>query len=682
MIACTMLQTVPRPAHLRGPRIVVALAVVLAVAAVVFGLLGRGRHLPPGIAMPWWLLLLTPAYLPVPIVGALLAERHAGHTVARVLLLAGLALPLSMALSGYALLGLYSDPGSVPATRWVGPIVECWFLGPPLIAGPLLLLLPDGRARSRGWGIVAAILAAGAVCGTLGMALDDPMDDLPGFHNPYGLPGLADVLQQGLLTLPLGALLGTIGLVVRSRRGTERERHALRPLVVVALPIMVAYVLCIPAGTEGVLLVVELLGSSAIALACFAAATGRGLWDLGIAPRRVVLHAALTVVAIGLAITLVLLVAGIAGEGLRISLAVAAGAGAGALAVRGVLQRAVDRLVYGDRGDPDRALRRLAESLAAAPEPSEAPRTLALAVADALAVPYVAVELAQGEGQPATIAHGAPPTHDERHEAILRHRSRQVGRLVVAPARAGEPLGRADRRLLDDLARQAGPAMAAVGLTLELERSRDEIVRAREEERRRLRDDLHDGVGPVLAALALHVDVVRRDLPDDVPSRVDDGLGGLRKGLEDVLADIRRLVYGLRPPALDDLGLVPALREHAGRLQGLGTLTITVDAPAALPDLPAAVEVAAFRIVHEALTNVARHSGARRASVRLSLNGGLAVEVADDGQGITPGTPGGVGLASMRRRAAELGGRLELDAPAAGSGVVLRAVLPLEGAAR
>jgi signal transduction histidine kinase len=151
--------------------------------------------------------------------------------------------------------------------------------------------------------------------------------------------------------------------------------------------------------------------------------------------------------------------------------------------------------------------------------------------------------------------------------------------------------------------------------------------------------------------------------------------------------DIRRVVHELRPPALDDLGLVPAINVLAAKIgrtdgrigEAAAGLRVAVDAPHDLPPLPAAVEVAAYRIVQEALTNVVHHAQAHCAVVRLRLDGALHIEVADDGVGFAAGRVGGLGLHSMRERAAELGGAFSVAGTAAG-GTVVRAALPVEGA--
>jgi signal transduction histidine kinase len=215
-------------------------------------------------------------------------------------------------------------------------------------------------------------------------------------------------------------------------------------------------------------------------------------------------------------------------------------------------------------------------------------------------------------------------------------------------------------------------------LSADLQRSRERLVSAREEERRRLRRDLHDGLGPQLASLTMTAEAAK-DLIQTDPARAEDLLGGVMQRAQDAVSDVRRLVYELRPPALDALGLLAALRAHTDH-QGEGSTRVMVEAPGALPPLPAAVEVAAYRIVMEALNNVARHAEARRCEVRLYLAepGMLTLEVSDDGRGIEDDHKPGVGLSSMRERAEELGGSCAVASVPSG-GTRVKARLPLTG---
>jgi signal transduction histidine kinase len=261
-----------------------------------------------------------------------------------------------------------------------------------------------------------------------------------------------------------------------------------------------------------------------------------------------------------------------------------------------------------------------------------------------------------------------------------------VGDLVLAARDPGDSLTPADLRLLHDLAPQIAVAVQAVRLTAELkqltrdlQQSRTRLITAREEERRRLRRDLHDGLGPTLASLTFKIDAARNLLTQD-SERADRLLEEVRHQTQETLAQIRRLVYNLRPPALDELGLLSALREQAASYQHQG-LQLVVDAPESLPPLPAAVEVAAYRIAQEALTNVVRHAQAQQCLLRLDVHDGLLeLLVSDDGKGIANAHRLGVGLLAMRERAVELGGRCTMTRGACG-GTTIQVSFPLGVAA-
>ena len=359
----------------------------------------------------------------------------------------------------------------------------------------------------------------------------------------------------------------------------------------------------------------------------------------------------------------------------------ATGAGALlALPLRDRLQQMLDRGMYGDRADPYRAITRLGMQLEASIDVDAVPAIVVETVASALRLPYAAIEL-EGDDIPAA-SYGRVP-EDMPPDSLIRlpliHRGTSSGSLVLAPRSAREELDAVDLRLLSDLARQAGPVLEAARLAADLRRSRLRLVTAREEERRRLRRDLHDGVGPTLAGALLKMEAGRATLAER-PDGAADVLAELAASTRRVIDEVRRVTYDLRPPALDELGLVGALREQAAAFAGgpSGALRIEIQVPRTLPPLPAATEVAAYRIGVEALTNVVRHSGARLAQVILATEGReLVLEVRDDGNGVgREHDPAGVGLRSMKERAEELGGSLEVTA-AGTHGTLVRARLPL-----
>lgn len=409
------------------------------------------------------------------------------------------------------------------------------------------------------------------------------------------------------------------------------------------------------------------------------------LWDLDLLIKRSLVYGLLTASVLGLYVLVVSGLGIVVQVQVNLLLSLLA---AGLVAVlfhplRERLQREVNHLFYGQRDEPYVVLSHLGQRLEATLAPETVLPAIAETVAQALKLPYTAVSLKVGEEFRLAAASGSPV--GTPLSLPLAYQGEVIGQLLMTPRRPGEPLTPPDRRLLEDVTRQIGMAAHAVRLTDDLQRSRERLVTAREEERQRLRRDLHDGLGPTLAALALKATTISDLIPTD-PTAAIHLSNGLYADIRATVGEIRRLVYALRPPALDDLGLVAALRECAAQasrpaqagtgLDHVGELRINVEAPDHLSPLPAAVEVAAYRIVQEALTNIVRHAEAHTCTVRLSLAESLEIEVSDDGVGIPPEQRAGVGLLSMRERAAELGGTCDIERAAAG-GTRVCARLPM-----
>lgn len=347
------------------------------------------------------------------------------------------------------------------------------------------------------------------------------------------------------------------------------------------------------------------------------------------------------------------------------------------LPVAVAVQRVVRRLVYGDREFPHRVVSDL-RRLDAVTAPEDALREVLELLARRLHLSFAAVDVfATPTSEPLTAAIGTPLGTPATVDLAVGGAT--LGRLQVEVDVGHDPFGPGDRRLLEDVGAQVGALVQAMGANRELQLSRQRLVAAREEERRRLRRDLHDGLGPSLATLAMRLesatDLIRED-PDEAAALV----ARLSDQAREDIGEVRRLVEGLRPPALDQLGLVSALRHRAAEhSDGTGPVRVpwTVEADDDLEPLPAAVEVAAYRIAVEAVTNVQRHSGADRCTVRLSrADGELHVEVTDTGTGLAEDRRPGVGLSSMRERAEELGGSFDVE-PRPGGGTCVRASLPL-----
>lgn len=493
---------------------------------------------------------------------------------------------------------------------------------------------------------------------------------------------------QGAIVVPLVAL--SLAIFTRSFRATRdpvlRARIRWARLGAVSSAVLGLAVFQVPELVLGR----PLLPASWIGLAALPLPLGIAmgilrdrLFDIEVVVRRTFVYGGLSVGVVVCYLGVVSIVGTVLGapSGYAASLLATGVAALVALPLRDVLQRAVNRMLYGERDEPVRAIRRLGERLAMATDPALAFPAIVDTVADALRLPYVALDVVDTDGASLRAAERGRPT-DTIVTLDLAHGAEPVGTLRLG-TRSGEHGFRPDEdRLLRDLARQAGAAVHALRLREDLIRSRERLVIAREEERRRLRQDLHDGLGPSLASIGLRAEAAGETLARD-PDRARHLLDELGGEVQATLAEVRRLVDGLRPPALDELGLDGAIRIQAARLDAGSAetgMTISVEtSPTPFPDLPAGVEVAAFRIASEALTNAVRHGEAGACRVRLVVTDELRVEVADDGRGLPRRIVRGTGLDSMRARAAELGGSVRIERRR-GGGTVVDARIPLGGA--
>lgn len=610
--------------------------------------------------------------------GALIATREPHNAIGWLFVIAGLGGALNDLSHQYADRTVVLRLGGLPAPAFAAWVAEWSQVAVvPLAATVILLLFPDGKLPSPRWRPVLWFSIAGLLELVVTLAfIRGPLEAFPSVDNPLGIlpPGL------GILgVLWIASVLLCVGsLVVRYRRAGAEQRQQLRWMAAAA----VVFLLSI-AGTfvyDGVTGQTRgwpmLIGVVAVVVAAGVATLKYRLYGLDVVVNRTIVYGTLT----GLVISgYVGLVAGLGAllnsSGIGVPLAATVLIAIATQPLRAVVQRRVNRLMYGDRDDPYRALARLGERLGSVLDPDAVLPSIVDEVSRGLRVPYCAIELDEGDGAMLAAEHGNP-RGGELVRLPLEHRGETIGQLVVDTRSPTERLADADLRLLADFARQAGVAVHAIRLTRDLRRSRERLVAAREEERRRLRRDLHDGLGPSLAGIALEIEAALSLLERDAAS-ARELLGAVKEETQQAIADIRRIAYDLRPPALDDLGLVAAIREQAGRLGsgrangGVEVFVETVE----LPALPAAVEVAAYRIALEALTNVTRHSRASRCLVRLTLNGGLELEIADDGCGLSGAR--GLGLVSMRERAEELGGELFVGPPPEGAGTLVRATLPV-----
>ncbi|GAA0385883.1 hypothetical protein Acor_26710 [Acrocarpospora corrugata] len=568
----------------------------------------------------------------------------------------------------------YATMHALPGGSAAFSIYQRLGAGLVLLLPLVLLLFPDGKLPSGWWRVVSLVslaltsllpLALIAAPSGIAQATSEP-GPIPAPLQALNLDPLYLPLPDGVWTallllaqvcVPLSLVAPFVVVVRRYRTATGIDRMRMRWLLwaaVVDLLVMLTFRL-LPSWFGSVGLTV------AVILTAGSVAIGIVRPDLVDVDR---LLGGTLVYGILLALTFVLdlLVLGSAGqlfgprlnEGERLVIAVFAVAILYAQ-LRHRLWRWVRRWVVGDRDDPYHVVSGLAERLERTDDSEAQLLTLARTVARAFRTPYVGVEITEVSGERLLVEDGERPA--ETRALPITYRGERIGRLLLPRQVARRRLTSGDERLLADLIRQAAAAARAVRLAEELQRGRERIVSAVEDERRRLRRELHDGLGPTLAAVASRIDTARitaRRSGEDA-----DRILGLARGeLTGMLAEVRRLVHGLRPPALDDVGLVGAIRQQAERLRAPG-LTVRVEERGDLTGLPAAVEVAAYRIASEALTNLVRHAQATECVVSLTRDveaGCLNVEVVDDGIGLPAEVVAGVGLVSLRERAAELGG--------------------------
>jgi len=617
------------------------------------------------------------------LVGSLILARRPGQRMGPLLCAIALAAAFSDFAFAYTRYTFVHSPGSLPfgaAFLWI----NTWSFAPAVFLSTFLLPLvfPDGRLLSPRWRPVlwAALLFVSLAGVARAFIPGDMGSSLLYLPNPYAIPSAAPVLEVVLAVAVAGGLIAlaavSASVVLRWRRSGRVVREQLKWFLA-TIPIVVASLVANYFLPDQVTIALGVAGGL-LPVAIGVAVLRYRLYEIDVILSRAVLYAALSVVVAVVYLAVVAIAGGVFGVGRSLSVQVLATVIA-ALALwplRGRVQRGVQRLFFGDRDAPYAAMARLGRQVEEATGAESVLGSVARTVAGSLRLPYAAVELRQESAWTPAAAWGVKPAVVKAFPLVSQRET--VGRLLVGQRSPGEQLGAEDERLLEDLARQVGPTAHAVALRGALEASLARRVAAREEERRRLRRDLHDELGPTLAGLTLGLDTAR-----SLANGRGDGealqqlLSRLKAETQQAVTDVRRIVYGLRPPALDELGLAGSLREEIARLRREApSVAITLHCQGdELTGLPAAVEVAAYRIVTEALTNVVRHASACSCEVHISLNQGLAIDVCDDGVGFPEGWRAGVGITAMRERAAELGGDVGIQ-PREPHGTSIAARLP------
>jgi two-component system, NarL family, sensor kinase len=607
------------------------------------------------------------AYLSVPVVGAAMARADQRNAVGWLLLCSGIALP--GACAAYLVAEAeFMTGGSVGWAGWWDGWPWVFALGLLPVVG--LLLFPNGRLPSRRWRPVLTVAILQAVALTVGLAFGSSLLDYPQLANPAALSGGAGQVTGGLvgtilLIPPLSTLAAWTVHRRRRRVADPAQAAALRLVTPAAWAIAASWWGCVvitaTGGADISALPAQMLGVLALAVTAWVAIRRYGMFDGRRVVQRALVYGLLTVLVTGFYLLVAALLRALAPGGAGSAAAVAV-ALLVALPLRDVLQRAVNRLVYGLRDDPYQALVRLGEAVEVAAS-GDLLADVTASIRAALRLSLVEVRV---DG--ATMAASGRSSGGVREKFALVFAGETIGDLITETE---APFTTSERHLISGLLGHVAAAGHALRLERDLRHSRQRIVGAAEDERRRLRRDLHDGLGPALAGVVLGLHRVRGRITTDTIAA--EQLDTLTHQTQAAVADVRHLVYGLRPPALDELGLVGALTEQA---RSLGT--IQVHGPAEELQLPAAVEVAAYRIAMEAMTNTIRHAQAARTVVRIAaVDHALQIEIADDGTGLPDAYRAGVGITSMRERATELGGSCHIG-PGDPRGTLVRATLPLE----
>jgi signal transduction histidine kinase len=615
------------------------------------------------------------------LIGLLLTTRRPEHPISWVLAITAVWGSIGGLVYAYANKALVADPGSLPGGLGAAWLDNWWWLpGFALPLSALLLLMPDGHLASRRWWPVPTAVAAGTVVASVAVAASptfelgaaEPID------NPLALdiPAVIAAGVVGVILVIGGLGASLVAFVMRYRRSAGDERQQLRWVGVslgFAVPLFVvgAFLWGVVPGAE----VLPVLASLALPTGIAVAVLKYRLYEIDLVVNRALVYGVMTVGVVGTYVAVVGLVGAVVSSGgdLVVSLVVTGVVAVSFQPLRARVQRFVNRLMYGERDDPYSTIAGLGRTLASSLQLDAVLSTVVETIGHTLALQYVGLVLAGSDAsrEGGTSAEYGTPSTDLLAFQLV-HQGIAVGELRLA-ARPGERLRERDHHLIDDLAPQVAAAVYAVGLSQELQLARRRIVQLREEERLRIRRDLHDGLGPALAGLTFTLEAVRNLTESDL-RRADELLVSATEQVQTMIGDVRRLIYGLRPATLDQLGLAASLRGLASQESSPGT-SVTIDAPSALPQLPAAVEVAAYWIAQEALTNVRRHAHAHTCSVRVAVEPTvLRLEVVDDGGGFTSGSTG-IGLHTMKERAAEIGGTCEISSRA-GGGTLVTASFP------
>lgn len=660
VIAASLVASVPLAAiYLQGPKTYDLTEWVIGIFAPAFALSG------------WWLTTRRPRLV-----------------VGWLFMAAGVTVALATLASAWAAAAWTRGWPGVAWSRWV----VSWMWQPQMTLPPLaFLLFPDGVVRGRLHrvllGAVGGVMALSMLVSAVrpGFIVTSPnntgADVLP-VANPLGIGGLDGVLDGMAGALSVGRVVGGIIPLLwvawwwRRSEGVRRKQFRWATWIRLSGALVVPIALLAP-DVVGPLAILQTIASQilvAVAILQWRA------YGVDVVLRRSVLAVCLVAAALGTYAAVVLVVSVGLGRSGPVSGAVGAMVAIFAFGpMSSWIRSSINRAFYGRRDDPFAVVSELGGRLSGAGDPSEGLAAVVAALCDQLKLPFA--EIRNGEG--AVLARrGEPEVADEPRELTLSHQGRDVGQLRVGHRRGSSTFSTEEEQLLVTLSQQIGAAVTALDLVEGLRGAQERLVVATQDERRRIQRDLHDELTPQLTGVTFKLDAARNHLDAGNTGQVDELVASARNDVNAAVADMRRLVYALGDPTVASLGLGPAVVDRVRALALPAGITVDCTIADDLPVLPPAVEEAVLRIVTEAVANVVRHAGATRCLVEVGTGtdgAELVARIADNGRGIGAGSRPGVGTSSMRDRATQLGGRLDVG-PADGGGTVVVAVLPLRSA--
>jgi signal transduction histidine kinase len=641
--------------------------------------------------------------------GALITLRLPRHAVGWLLLAAGSFGMLELPVGSYVRYAVHARYLALPGADLIGTVDQmAWVPEIVLMAILLPLFFPTGKLLSPRWRIVVWVAVAAATATILGGAFSsqqDPTLIAAGVRlvvAPPPLRQVADLLLAAIVLLPAAVLAAVLSLAVRYRRGGTEERHQLKWLIFAVS----VYGLGFAGGLPGMFLQsqlgplenVGLVGLLLIPVAVAAAVLKYRLYDIDIIISRTLVYGALAALITAIYVGIVVGIGHLIGAGgqpnLLLSIVATAIVAVAFQPARERLQKIANRLVYGKRATPYEVLSQFSERVAETYAAEEALPRMARVLAEGTGAERARVWLRAGtllrpaaswperDGaaqEPVPLAGDDLPDLPGEEAVSVRQQGDLLGALSVTK-RQGEALTPIERKLLDDLAHQAGLVLKNVGLTAELlarledlRASRQRLVAAQDEERRRLERNLHDGAQQNLVAIKVKLGLAEALSAKD-PTRAKELIGQLKRDTDEALETLRDLARGIYPPLLADKGLAAALESQARK----ATLPVSVDADG-VGRYPQETEAAVYFCVLEALQNIQKYARATRATVSVSgRDGQLTFEVGDDGIGFNPAAQRkGSGTQNMEDRLDALGGSIQVRS-AVGVGTTVAGRLPLK----